>query len=227
MQGEIPGAFWDAFNRLIRPAMQEGRIAMVSGVRAPSGMLAMARDLERLSSSLWDEKGERVELVLEIEFALLPMEPFQDRFPAIASLSSGGGSVYGFNQKPVAQSLRYKWWEQGMSAVTVTMQRPELDAEIAASPKHSARYRLTADGEFSLFHLLDAARGLSLSTRKNSLTEIAMYRATRCDRQGPQPTRRTRIAWPVPLGHDGASTLELVVTIVNDPWQPFAIRSCQ
>jgi hypothetical protein len=187
IQGEIPGEFWEAFNRLIRPALQENKIAMVSGVRAPSGMLAMASDLEGMSHRLWNDKGERVELSVQFEFALLPMEASDQRYAAIASVAVGGGSVYGFNQKAEAQTLRYKWWEQGLSVVTLTMKRPGVD--IDADPDASIRYRLTTDGDFSFFRLLDKARGVSLSTNNTTLTEVAMYRGTRC--QGPQRTRRT------------------------------------
>lgn len=224
MQGEIPGEFWEAFNRLIRPALQTNKIAMIQGVRAPGGMLAMARDLEFMSNSLWNEKGERIELSVQIELALLPMEPFEQRHAAIASVSTGGGSVYGFNQKADAQTLRYMWWEQGLSAVTLTMKMPGIDE---ADPNASVRYRLTQDGDFSFFRLLDEGRGVSISTSNTTLTQIAMYRGTRCDSQGPQRTRRTKLAWPVPLGRYGAAKLDVTVTLVDDPWEPFAVRSCQ
>lgn len=224
MQSEIPGAFWEAFDRLIRPALREDKIAMLRGLRSPGGLIPMARDLERLSNTLWDEKGERVELTVEIMFGLLPVEAYEDRIASRSSVASGGGSVYGFNQRALTQTMRYKWWEQGVSVVTLTLELPGV--EVKDGVKQSVNYRLSADGEWSFYRLLDKARGLSLSTRKNTLTEIALYRGTRCDKRGPLRTRKTRIAWAVPLGRHSAQSMDVIAVVVSDPWQPFAVRRC-
>lgn len=224
LQGEVPGSFWEAFDRLIRPAMREDKLAFVGGLRSYGGLIPMVSDLERLSELLWDEKGERIELVVDVQFGLLSAEPFERRVAVRSSISSGGGSVYGFNQRPQTQTLRYKWWEQGVSTVTLTLEYPAVEAK--PEDNKLANYRISSDRQFSLFHLLDQARGISVSTRTNTLAQIAAYRWNGCGQRKPQHTRMTSVAWAVPVGRYGQQNIDVPVVIVNDPWEPFTIRRC-
>ncbi len=218
-QGEAPGSFWEAFERLIRPAMKQEGLVMLAGVVAPSGMLAMAHDLERTSGLLWDAKGERKPLEVVIEIDALPTELFDGRAASMASISSGSASIFGFNQRPEPQTMAIEWWNQDTSVVLLKMTAPESNG------RDESRYRLVTSGTFSFYRLLD--QGLSRDFGKQvTPTEVAITRATRCDRRGPSGTRGMKMSWPVALDSSGKQVRSVSVVIVSDPWAAFAVRSC-
>lgn len=225
-QGEVPGTFWERFDALIRPAMAEGHMAMLGGIEAPEGMLAMARDLERVSSTLWDEKGERVPLKVKLRIEPLPKEPVDGRYASMASIGAGGSSIYGFNNRPDKQALTIDWWDQGTAVVSLTMSAP-VPADVAlggdAEPDER-RYRVSASGTFSFYRLLDLGASRNLGARHDSITAVAMARATRCGKQGGSGTKGVTITWRVLAGSEER---EVSVVVLSDPWAAFAVRRCR
>ncbi|MFV8749330.1 hypothetical protein ACNOYE_02135 [Nannocystaceae bacterium ST9] len=214
-----PGTFWDGFDRLIRPAMATGELAMIEGVVAPGGMMAMTRDLERLSTMLWNEEGERVPLEVVLRIEALPSDVHDGKVASMAVISSGGASVFGFNQRPEPQTMQIEWWDQGASVVLLKMTAPESNG------RDESRYRLVTEGTFSFHRLLDL--GVSRDFGKLvTPTEMAISRATRCDRR-PAGTRRLSMAWPVVVDTAGNEVRSVSVVIDSDPWVAFAIRDCR
>lgn len=225
-QGELPGTFWEAFDRLIRPAMADDRLAMLVGVEPPPGMLAMVRDLERLSSTLWDEKGEPLPLKVELRIEPLPIGAVDGRVATMASIGSGGGSVFGFNNRPDRQVLEIDWWSQGSSVVSLTMSTPVSEQDVLAggAKPDERKFRSFASGEFSFFRLLDQAASPDLGNREDPITVVAMQRATRCSRQGPSGTKGVTLSWGLLVGAD---VREVSVVVLSDPWSVFAVRNCR
>ncbi len=218
LQG-VPGTFWDAFDRLIRPAMTTGELAMIPGVVAPSGMIAMTRDLERMSTMLWNDKGERTPLDVVIRIQALPSDVYDGKVASMAVVSSGSASVFGFNQRPEPQTLQLEWWDQATSIVLLKMTAPESNG------RDESRYRLITEGTFSFHRLLD----LGVSREFGKLvtpTEMAISRATRCDRR-PTGTSNLSMVWPVVLDTAGNEIRSVSVVIDSDPWAAFAVRDCR
>ena len=225
-QGELPGTFWEAFERLIRPAMADDRLAMLVGIEPPPGMLAMVRDLERMSSTLWDDKGEPLPLKVELRIEPLPIGAVDGRVATMASIGSGGGSVFGFNNRPDRQVLEIDWWAQGSSVVSLTMSTPVSEQDVLAggAKPDERKFRSFASGEFSFFRLLDQAASPDLGNREDPITVVAMERATRCSRQGPSGTKGVTLSWGLLVGAD---VREVSVVVISDPWSVFAVRDCR
>ncbi|NVB39241.1 hypothetical protein G6O69_15465 [Pseudenhygromyxa sp. WMMC2535] len=225
MQGKLPGSFWERFDSLARPAMEEGRLSTLAGVRAPAGMLATVRDLERMSNTLWDEKGERLPLEIALRVEPLPKEPVDGRSASMASVAAGGSSVTGFNNRPDPQVLVLDWWDQGSAVLSLTMSAPvdEQDALSGTARPDERRYRIFAAGTFSFYHLLDRAVSPDLGAREDSITAVAMSRATRCARSGPVGTKGVSLGWGVLVGE---TVREVSVVLLSDPWAAFAVRRC-
>lgn len=225
MSGKQPGEFWAVFDQLIRPAMLEDRYAMIPGVTAPGGMLAMAADLEHVAQSLWDDKGERVALEVVLTIQALPKPAFDGRVAAMTSIGSSGTSIYGFNQRPAPQTIALTWWARATSVVLLEMAQPE-SGESEGEDKR--RYHLVRSGNFSFYRLLDLARSRDLGSAKTSLSEAAIARATRCNRRGRRlDSAGVTIAWPVPMEVGGKDTRNVSVVLNSDPWAAFAVRRCR
>lgn len=219
-QGKVPGAFWLAFDRLIAPAMtvDGGQFDMYDDVKAPHGMLVLVRDLERMSSTLWDEDGARVPLKVVMKVHALPKEPYQARVAAMAYLRSGGAAIYGFNQRPEPQTLALEWWNQGGSLISLEMK--------AAIGEDTRSFAIEEDGAFSFFRLLDRGKDIKSPDPRATITETAINAATRCFPGDPSATVGLDVRWAVPLSGAGAAKRTVRMTIVSDPWSAFAVRDC-
>lgn len=221
IQGKDPGAFWTTFDRLLGPATTRvaGVHDMLPELDEPAGLLAMTRDLERTSRILWDADGKRVPLKVVLAPLVLPREPHEDRYAAMAYLRSGGGAVYGFNQRQDPQTLELQWWNQGISVVSLEM-RPEVTSVGTRTTT------IEEDGPFSFYRLLDRAETGRFPRRRPTLTEMAIERATRCAPGQAISSKPLTVVWSVSIGDTSMATRDVRMVLRSDPWLAFSVRSC-
>jgi hypothetical protein len=224
-QGE-PGEFWVRFDRYMGLVTQEqgGGVAMLSGVRAPTGMLEMVEDVQDLSTTLWDGDGGRIPLPLVVRPQALSTKPFEGRQASMAYLSAGGSAVYAFNQRPEPQLLELKWWEQGAAVVSLTM---------ASAAGEDDRESTVEDvgSTFGFYRLLDQARSCTGKgcAKKNTPTPThnAIAKGTRCGSGATRGTTDLLLSWSVPVDDLAKVWRPVRFLLVSDPWEPFAVRDCR
>lgn len=221
-QGKDPGAFWTTFDRLIGPATERvaGVREMLAEVSEPAGMLAMAHDLERTSRMLWDADGKRIPLKVVLAPQVLPREPHEERFAAMAYVRSGGSAVYGFNQRKDPQTLELQWWNQGISVVSLEM-RPAVTSVGARATT------IEEDGPFSFYRLLDSAEKVRFPRYRLTLTAAAIRRATRCAAGKAIGSKPLTVVWSVSVGETLLATRNVSMELKSDPWLAFAVRDCE
>ncbi len=221
-QGKDPGTFWSTFDRLIGPATERiaGVREMLVELAEPAGMLAMAHDLERTSRILWDADGKRIPLKVVLVPQVLPKEPHEERFAAMAYVRSGGSAVYGFNQRPDPQTLELQWWNQGISVVSLEMRPKEANAGARTTA-------IEEEGAFSFYRLLDRAENVRFPRRRPTLSEAAIERATRCAPGQAVGSKPLTAVWSVAVGETLLATRNVEMEIRSDPWLAFSVRSCR
>ncbi|MCH9681498.1 MAG: hypothetical protein K0V04_08700, partial [Deltaproteobacteria bacterium] len=227
-QGSEPGELWTRFDRLIGPATQVrgDRIVMLGSIPAPMGMLDTLGDVQNLSEMLWDVDGKRVPLSLRVSPRALPTKEHDGRKASMAYLSSGGSAVYAFNQRPEPQTLELRWWDQGDSVVSLTMNNADGD--------DAKEFTVEEEGTtFSLYRLLDQGRDCKgkqcrrKPTSTTSLTQAAINKGRRCGRFASRGSAGKTVTWSVAIDDVGAVRRLIRLTFDDDPWAPFAVRDCR
>ncbi|MCX4244137.1 hypothetical protein [Paraliomyxa miuraensis] len=228
-QGKEPGEFWAVLDRLVGPAMQrkkEHRV-MLDGIPAPMGMLEMVRDLEDLSAALWDGDGKPVPLLVRIEPAALPTKEYEGRVASMAYLSAGGSAVYAFNQRPEAQTLPLRWWDQGEAILSLELTAPGTE--------DASQHTIEEVGSaFSFYRLLDEGRSCKgkecykkRDPKEPLVTEAAIARGKSCGRWASRATTNLPVTFSVPVDALGRARRLVRFVVVSDPWAPFAVRDCR
>lgn len=114
----------------------------------PKDLLPTANRVARLSRMLFDEKGGRKPL--RITFRGVAGRPMYEKggpHPVLSFLRVGKTTIYGFNQRTIAEALNLEWWNQGVAMVGI-------DTTLARSGRRHSQTLEVADSAWSLLRLL-------------------------------------------------------------------------
>jgi hypothetical protein len=147
------GAFWKTFRDYMAPVCQEvghtwfERKSGLETLRLPRDMLKIANDICRITTTLWDDKGEPKPLIISMKAAPLPPMDKAGPVAVMAYVKTGDASVFAFNQQATWQDFKLEWWKNQTSSIGV-------EFEDSVSYSKSYKESTVQESAWSFFHLL-------------------------------------------------------------------------
>ena len=230
------GHFWQVVRGTLGPILEEGDghwglkpFPLVS-FDVPSQMITTLNAIQRLTTTLWDEKGEQVPLTFMVKAYPLPRFKAGQPVVSLSYLHTGEFSVLGFNQKPSWKEMKLDWSKESSASVGMELTSP--------SGRKSKLYNAVDVGRsaWSFYHLLQRSEN---SHAKNALAELsagAVDDATlRSEALGAEPTiftwvvnyrgrKRAKVEKTALIGASDTRGIQLSFAVRSrDPWAIFRL----
>ena len=137
------GEFWISFEKFLKNFVVKDERGFwkerefIKSINLPSNLVPSLNYLSKLSKRLWSKKGSPIPLIFYIKPLPLPRKISDNPyFPVLSYLKIGNSSVFGFNQRPTWQKLKFFWWKKQNAVVGVKLfaeKRPMKIKEICVT----------------------------------------------------------------------------------------------
>ncbi|WP_300671451.1 hypothetical protein [Desulfoluna sp.] len=147
------GHFWPLFRSLLSPVFHEEagvwrvRPSPIENPILPDQLIETVNAISRLTTTLWDPKGEPKSL--EFMVRPYPLAAVRENVPVVALsyLHAGEFSLFGFNQQPSWKKLIFDWSRESSAAVGVELVTDDGTAKLQNAVA-------VGKSSWSFFHLL-------------------------------------------------------------------------
>ncbi|MCH2205666.1 MAG: hypothetical protein MK132_07335 [Lentisphaerales bacterium] len=162
----IEGGFWRYFESMLgaTAALYNNKwqkTSVTSIVQLPPSMLPTLNRLQKLNTTLWNQKGQNKPIVMKVNAGLLPdagvVYHIFDSLPVLAYMNAGDSSVMAFNQRPQWQDIKVDWWRPHVARIGI--QFSTLDEETSVFSALN-----TGEKDWGLLHLLSQGNEVSDSS---------------------------------------------------------------
>lgn len=170
------GRFFEYYRKYIDPISGKElnkyvkRKSYLRDLREPTNMYATINRIARLSTALWDSEGKPKPYELQVSPTPFDAMVSSKNMLTLVYISSGGSSLFNFNQKPFYRTMNVEWTKLQTSQVGIQLTNVAEGQKIYPSPL------VTGDSHWSFLRLLSRAKANTANTwswvfRKNEASE--------------------------------------------------------